>query len=998
MSGRHRGGDFLTLSVTATGPLTLLNQRVSDASVAEPLSPFVARHIGPGEQAQQRMLKALGFSSLDSFLRAVVPANIFDEQPPVETLPRGCTEATALAELRGLAEANQVRRSLIGLGYYDTVTPAVIQRQVLENPSWYTAYTPYQAEIAQGRLEALFNFQTLISELTGLPIANASLLDEGTAAAEAMGMSLATCRRPEAKRFLVDAAVLPQTLAILQTRAVPIGVELEIAEPEDFLWGEDVFGVLLQLPGRCGRLWDPSSCIAAAHDSGALVTVAVDPLAQVLLAPVGELGADIAVGSTQRFGVPMGGGGPHAAFFATRDAFRRQVPGRIVGQSRDADGQPAFRLALQTREQHIRRDKATSNICTAQVLLAVMASFYAIHHGPEGLEAMAHKLVALRLQLEQAVRQLGYSLEATPRFDSFDVYGPLAPQVHRLAALDGINLRVLPDGASIETAEGFGISLDELTDSDEITRLVTVLAQAANAPVPTELGALSSDARLSGVPCRQAPWLQQSVFHRYRSETELMRYIQRLVSKDLSLVHGMIPLGSCTMKLNAASELVPVSWREFAAMHPFAPLDQQQGSQRMVEDLATWLAALTGFAGVSLQPNAGSQGEYAGLLVIRAWHRSRGESSRDVCLIPTSAHGTNPASAVMAGMRVVPVACDDEGNVDVEDLRAKAEKHSASLAALMVTYPSTHGVFEVRIREICALVHEHGGQVYLDGANLNAQVGLCRPGSFGADVCHLNLHKTFCIPHGGGGPGVGPIGVAAHLLPFLPGHPLMDCGGKQAIQAVSAAPWGSAGILPISWMYLRLMGPFGLRQATAIALLSANYLASRLDAHYPVLFRGESGLVAHECILDLRGLKRTAGLEVDDLAKRLMDFGFHAPTVSWPVAGTVMVEPTESESLEELDRFCDAMIAIRAEAAAIEDGSSDRENNPLRRAPHTLAAVTAESWDRPYSRQQAAFPLAEQASNKFWPSVARIDNAFGDRNLICTCPSVEEMAEPVAMR
>ena len=944
------------------------------------------------------MLKALGFSSIDSFLRAVVPANIFDEQPPVETLPRGCTEATALAELRGLAEANQVRRSLIGLGYYDTVTPAVIQRQVLENPSWYTAYTPYQAEIAQGRLEALFNFQTLISELTGLPIANASLLDEGTAAAEAMGMSLATCRRPEAKRFLVDAAVLPQTLAILQTRAVPIGVELEIAEPEDFLWGEDVFGVLLQLPGRCGRLWDPSSCIAAAHDSGALVTVAVDPLAQVLLAPVGELGADIAVGSTQRFGVPMGGGGPHAAFFATRDAFRRQVPGRIVGQSRDADGQPAFRLALQTREQHIRRDKATSNICTAQVLLAVMASFYAIHHGPEGLEAMAHKLVALRLQLEQAVRQLGYSLEATPRFDSFDVYGPLAPQVHRLAALDGINLRVLPDGASIETAEGFGISLDELTDSDEITRLVTVLAQAANAPVPTDLGALSSDARLSGVPCRQAPWLQQSVFHRYRSETELMRYIQRLVSKDLSLVHGMIPLGSCTMKLNAASELVPVSWREFAAMHPFAPLDQQQGSQRMVEDLATWLAALTGFAGVSLQPNAGSQGEYAGLLVIRAWHRSRGEASRDVCLIPTSAHGTNPASAVMAGMRVVPVACDDEGNVDVEDLRAKAEQHSASLAALMVTYPSTHGVFEVRIREICALVHEHGGQVYLDGANLNAQVGLCRPGSFGADVCHLNLHKTFCIPHGGGGPGVGPIGVAAHLLPFLPGHPLMACGGKQAIQAVSAAPWGSAGILPISWMYLRLMGPFGLRQATAIALLSANYLASRLDAHYPVLFRGESGLVAHECILDLRGLKRTAGLEVDDLAKRLMDFGFHAPTVSWPVAGTVMVEPTESESLEELDRFCDAMIAIRAEAAAIEDGSSDRENNPLRRAPHTLAAVTAESWDRPYSRQQAAFPLAEQASNKFWPSVARIDNAFGDRNLICTCPSVEEMAEPVAMR
>ena len=944
------------------------------------------------------MLKALGFEDLDAFLRAVVPANIFDSLPPVEALPRGCTEASALRELRGLADANQLRRSLIGLGYYDTVTPAVIQRQVLENPSWYTAYTPYQAEIAQGRLEALFNFQTLISELTGLPIANASLLDEGTAAAEAMAMRLSTCRRPEAKRFLVDAAVLPQTLAVLQTRALPIGVELEVVEPEAFRWGDDVFGVLLQLPGRCGRLWDPSACIAAAHDSGALVTVAVDPLAQVLLAPVGELGADIAVGSTQRFGVPMGGGGPHAAFFATRDAFRRQVPGRIVGQSRDADGQPAFRLALQTREQHIRRDKATSNICTAQVLLAVMASFYAIHHGPEGLESMAHRLVALRLQLEQAVRLLGYSLEAKPRFDSFDVYGPMAPQVHRLAAGEGINLRVLPDGASAETAQGFGISLDELSDSDEIKRLIAVLAQAVEAPVPSTLGELSRDPLLNDVPCRREPWLQQSVFHRYRSETELMRYIQRLVSKDLSLVHGMIPLGSCTMKLNAASELVPVSWREFAGMHPFAPLDQQQGSQRMVEDLSKWLAALTGFAGVSLQPNAGSQGEYAGLLVIRAWHRSRGEASRNVCLIPTSAHGTNPASAVMAGMRVVPVACDDEGNVDVEDLRAKAEQHSESLAALMVTYPSTHGVFEVRIREICALVHEHGGQVYLDGANLNAQVGLCRPGSFGADVCHLNLHKTFCIPHGGGGPGVGPIGVASHLLPFLPGHPFMACGGEQAIQAVSAAPWGSAGILPISWMYLRLMGPYGLRQATAIALLSANYLASRLDAHYPVLFRGESGLVAHECILDLRGLKRTAGLEVDDLAKRLMDFGFHAPTVSWPVAGTVMVEPTESESLEELDRFCDAMIAIRAEAAAIEDGSSDRENNPLRRAPHTLAAVTADSWDRPYSRQQAAFPLPEQVSNKFWPSVARIDNAFGDRNLICTCPSVEEMAEPVAMR
>ncbi len=978
--------------------MTLLKQRSTDASLGVPLSPFVARHIGPGEQAQQYMLKTLGFKDLNSFLRAVVPANILDEQPPEDALPRGCDEANALAELRALADANQVRRSLIGLGYFSTVTPAVIQRQVLENPAWYTAYTPYQAEIAQGRLEALFNFQTLISELTGLPIANASLLDEATAAAEAMALSMATSRRKDAKRFLVDAAVLPQTLAVLQTRAIPIGVQLEVAEPESFRWGDDVFGVLLQLPGRCGRLWDPSPCIAAAHENGALVTVAVDPLAQVLLAPVGDLGADIAVGSTQRFGVPMGGGGPHAAFFATRDAFRRQVPGRIVGQSRDADGQPAFRLALQTREQHIRRDKATSNICTAQVLLAVMASFYAIHHGPEGLEAMARKLVGLRLQLERAVREMGYSLEAKPRFDSFDVYSPIAPDVHRLAALDGINLRILPDGASLETAQGFGVSLDELSDSDEIDRLLAVLAQAIQAPVPTDLDAQNLSSGLSGVPVRRVPWLRQSVFHRYRSETELMRYIQRLVNKDLSLVHGMIPLGSCTMKLNAAVELAPVSWREFAAMHPFAPLEQQQGSQQMVEDLAHWLAALTGFAGVSLQPNAGSQGEYAGLLVIRAWHRSRGEASRDICLIPTSAHGTNPASAVMAGMRVVPVACDDDGNVDLDDLRSKAEQHSSSLGALMVTYPSTHGVFEVRIREICEVVHDYGGQVYLDGANLNAQVGLCRPGSFGADVCHLNLHKTFCIPHGGGGPGVGPIGVASHLLPFLPGHPLQSCGGDQAIQAVSAAPWGSAGILPISWMYLRLMGPFGLRQATAVALLSANYLASRLDVHYPVLFRGENGLVAHECILDLRGLKRTSGLEVDDLAKRLMDFGFHAPTVSWPVAGTVMVEPTESEGLEELDRFCDAMIAIRAEAAEIENGSSDPDNNPLRRAPHTLSAVTAATWDRPYSRQQAAFPLPGQVDNKFWPSVARIDNAFGDRNLVCTCPSVEDVAESASVR
>ena len=972
--------------------MTLLDQRMVETASATTLPPFAQRHIGPGSAANQLMLDRLGFSDLERFLQAVVPQDILDSSPPQGQLPDGVGEAQALSELRQLAGLNRVTRSLIGLGYYGTVTPALIQRQVLENPSWYTAYTPYQAEIAQGRLEALLNFQTLVSELTGLPIANASLLDEATAAAEAMSMSFGVCKRAEASRFLVDAAVLPQTLAVLRTRAQPIGIQLEVAEPDQFAWGDDVFGVLLQLPGRCGRLWDPRSCMSRAHEHGALVTVAIDPLAQVLLEPVGALGADIAVGSAQRFGVPMGGGGPHAAFFATRDAYRRQVPGRIVGQSKDGEGNVALRLALQTREQHIRRDKATSNICTAQVLLAVMASFYAVHHGPEGLEAIARRLLQLRCQLEEGLSSLGLALPQGSRFDSVDVVCAQAPRVHQLAARAGFNLRVLPDGAAIEQAEGFGISLDELSDDKEVSRLLSLVAEATGGHLSDLSDTAKHEEALAGLPLRSNPWLQQPVFHRYRSETELLRYIQRLVSKDLSLVHGMIPLGSCTMKLNAAAELAPVSWREFGSMHPFAPADQLKGNLRMAQDLESWLAELTGFAGVSLQPNAGSQGEFAGLLVIRAWHQARGEGHRDVCLIPTSAHGTNPASAVMAGMRVVPVACDEQGNVDVDDLRSKLSDHADVLAALMVTYPSTHGVFETRIREICSLVHDHGGQVYLDGANLNAQVGVCRPGAFGADVCHLNLHKTFCIPHGGGGPGVGPIGVGEHLLPFLPGHPLMPCGGDQSISAVSAAPLGSAGILPISWMYLRLMGPAGLRQATAVALLSANYLAHRLDSHYPVLFRGEGGLVAHECILDLRDLRRSAGLEVDDLAKRLMDYGFHAPTVSWPVAGTVMVEPTESESLEELDRFCDAMIAIRAEVAAIENGDSDRENNPLRRAPHTLSAVTADHWDRPYSREQAAFPLPDQRQSKFWPAVARIDNAYGDRNLICTCPSVEDMA------
>ena len=970
-------------------------------------SPFVARHIGPDGAQQRRMLADLGLTDLDDLVAQVVPEAIrLAPEQAEDGLPAGCDEAQALAELQAIAAANQVQRSLIGLGYYGCITPALLQRHVFENPAWYTAYTPYQAELSQGRLEALLNFQTLISELTGLPIANASLLDEATAAAEAMALSAAASSRPEARRFLVDQAVFPQTWSVLQTRAEPLEIELVSVDPQQLLQQpqllEGAFGLLLQLPGADGLLWDPAAVVAAAQSAGVMVTAALDPLAQVLMAPVGELGVEIAVGSTQRFGVPMGFGGPHAAFFATTTAQQRRIPGRLVGQSVDAEGRPALRLALQTREQHIRRDKATSNICTAQVLLAVMAGFYAVHHGPEGLACIARRVLLLRTVLSRALQHLGLAPVAGPGFDSLRVLTPEAPALLERAAAAGFNLRPEP--------QGLAISLDEFSSLDELQRLLEALAPAgAAAPDPASLwdrlqeelataGATATpEAHLWGdaVPGRQRPWLQQPVFQHYRSETELLRYIQRLVSRDFSLVHGMIPLGSCTMKLNAAAELQPVSWPAFAQLHPFAPPAQSAGYRRLVDDLEQWLAALTGFAGVSLQPNAGSQGEYAGLLVIRAWHRSRGDHHRRICLIPTSAHGTNPASAVMAGMQVVPVACDDQGNIDRADLAAKAEAHAANLAALMVTYPSTHGVFEEGIQEICALMHRCGGQVYLDGANLNAQVGLAKPGLYGADVCHLNLHKTFCIPHGGGGPGVGPIAVAEHLLPFLPGHPLAQaCGGGQPIGPVSAAPWGSASILPISWMYIRMMGGAGLRQASAVALLAANWIAERLDPHFPVLYRGASGRVAHECILDLRPLKRSCGLEVEDLAKRLMDYGFHAPTMSWPVAGTVMVEPTESESLAEIGRFCDAMVAIRAEAAAIEAGASDPADNPLKRAPHTLAAVTAEAWERPYSRQLAAFPAGErQRQDKLWPAVARIDNAYGDRNLICTCPSVEELSD-----
>jgi len=943
------------------------------------------------------MLAELGLESLEQLAEQVVPADLLlPPQAALEGLPEPCSEAEALAELAAIAGRNQVVRSLIGQGYHGTATPALIQRHVLENPCWYTAYTPYQAEIAQGRLEALLNFQTLISELTGLPIANASLLDEATAAAEAMALALAVGRRSGAHRFLVDREVLPQTLAVLQTRADPLGIALELVEAETLNeLPADAFGLLLQLPGRRGRLWNPQPLLAAAAEAGLIRVVAVDPLAQVLLAPVGALGADIAIGSTQRFGVPMGFGGPHAAFFATREAFKRQIPGRLVGRSVDAEGRPALRLALQTREQHIRRDKATSNICTAQVLLAVMAGFYAVHHGPEGLEAIARRVHGLRQALATGLEELGLPVLPGPGFDTvwLDVEPDQAEGLVAAALAVGFNLHRADDGAGIG---GVGISLDELSTPEELERLLRGLDVGGAAVSPLGNTALHNaepapgDWVVAGLPTRQGPWLQQEPFQRYRSETELLRYIQRLASRDLSLVHGMIPLGSCTMKLNAAAELAPVSWPAFNQLHPFAPPQQTAGYRRLVADLEAWLAAITGFAGVSLQPNAGSQGEYAGLLAIRAWHRSRGDRHRDVCLIPTSAHGTNPASAVMAGMRVVAVACDDQGNIDQADLEAKADAHAAELAALMVTYPSTHGVFETGIRRICALVHQRGGQVYLDGANLNAQVGLAKPGLYGADVCHLNLHKTFCIPHGGGGPGVGPIAVAEHLVPFVPGARSPEQGG---VGPVAAAPLGSASILPISWMYIRLMGGAGLRRASQVALLAANLLAERLDRHFPVLYRGAGGRVAHECILDLRPLKRSCGLEVDDLAKRLMDYGFHAPTVSWPVAGTVMVEPTESEGLAELNRFCAAMAAIRCEAAAIERGESDPLDNPLKRAPHTLPAVTADRWERPYSRQQAAFPAGEgQQVDKIWPAVARIDNAYGDRHLVCTCPGVEELA------
>ncbi|MGK7875966.1 MAG: aminomethyl-transferring glycine dehydrogenase [Xenococcaceae cyanobacterium] len=972
-----------------------------NTSAGEPLPPtdsFVKRHIGPSADEVEQMLKALGFSTLDALIEQTVPPAIRLHQPL--KLPEAQSEYAALAQLKSIASKNLVFRSFIGMGYHDCITPPVIGRNILENPGWYTAYTPYQAEIAQGRLEALLNFQTMIIDLTGLEIANASLLDEGTAAAEAMSMSYGLCKT-KANAFFVSNVCHPQTIEVVQNRARSLGIEVIVGDHRTFSFSgsagerQPIFGALLQYPATDGVIYDYREFIAKAHEVKALVTVAADPLSLALLTPPGEFGADIAVGSTQRFGVPLGFGGPHAAYFATREAYKRRIPGRIVGASKDAQGKPALRLALQTREQHIRRDKATSNICTAQVLLAVIASMYAVYHGPEGLKRIAQKVHRLTVILAEGLKRLNYSIASEPFFDTVrvGVGDASAKAVVKAAQARGINLRLLDEGA-------VGITLDETTKVQDLLDLWQIFAAKDELSFTVEELAQKAELKLQAPFARTSSYLTEPVFNRYHSETELLRYLHQLETKDLSLTTSMIPLGSCTMKLNGTAEMVPVTWPEFGKIHPFVPLSQTEGYQILFEQLEAWLAEITGFAGISLQPNAGSQGEYAGLQVIRKYHEKRGEGHRNICLIPESAHGTNPASAVMCGMKVVVVKCDRDGNIDLDDLKAKAQKHSNNLAALMVTYPSTHGVFEEQIKEICAVIHSHSGQVYLDGANMNAQVGLCRPGDYGADVCHLNLHKTFCIPHGGGGPGVGPIGVMSHLVPFLPDPSLFisrfsSTNNKQpktnnkSIGAISAAPWGSASILPISWMYIALMGAEGLTEAARVAILNANYIAHRLDHYYPVLFKGKSGLVAHECIIDLRPLKKRAGIEVDDIAKRLMDYGFHAPTVSWPVAGTMMVEPTESESKEELDRFCDAMIAIRKEVEAIEEGKVDPKNNLLKNAPHTAEVLIAGEWNRPYSREEAAYPAPWTREHKFWPAVGRIDNAYGDRNLVCSCEGME---------
>jgi glycine dehydrogenase len=949
------------------------------------MGTFSSRHIGPNKAEIAQLLAEVGFKELDDLVAAAVPKNIrFSGEL---ALPSGASEAEALAELRAMSRKNKVCRSFLGAGYYGTITPPVIQRNILENPGWYTAYTPYQAELAQGRLEALVNFQTMVTDLTGLDIANASLLDEATAAAEAMSLGHAVA--PDRKKFFVAHDCHPQTIEVVQTRAKPLGIEVVVGDFLKFDFDSNVFGALVQYPTTDGAIFDYSGFAEKAHAAGALLVVAADILALTLLKTPGEMGADVAVGSSQRFGVPIGFGGPHAAYIATRDAVKRHLPGRLVGVSHDAEGRPAYRLALQTREQHIRRDKATSNICTAQVLLAIMASMYAVYHGPKGLSAIAKRVHRMACLLAEGLKALAHPTLHKEFFDTVCVhaYGD-AYSVAKAAEKRGVNLRPLSHCHLC-------VSVDETTTLKDIRAILDAVLDAypdlRKDDVDLQKLATSEPAfRIPPSAIRSSEFLTHPIFNTHETETEFLRYLRKLESRDLSLCHSMIPLGSCTMKLNATAEMFPVSWPEFSAIHPFAPEEQTAGYLEMCAQLQHWLAEITGFAAVSLQPNAGSQGEYAGLLAVRAYHESRGDKNRNVCLIPTSAHGTNPASAVMAGFKVVPVACLKDGDIDLADLRAKADQHAKELGALMVTYPSTHGVFEPTIREICQIVHAHGGQVYLDGANMNAQVGLCRPGDYGADVCHLNLHKTFCIPHGGGGPGVGPIGVAKHLVPYLPAKATLGESDGGAAGPVAAAPYGSASILTISWMYIRMMGHTGLTNASKIAILNANYVAKRLDPYFPVLFKGGTGLVAHECIIDLRQWK-SAGIEVEDVAKRLMDYGFHAPTVSWPVAGTMMIEPTESEAKGELDRFCDAMIAIHGEIKEIADGETDRKDNLLKNAPHTARQIAATDWKHPYSREDAAYPAPWTREHKFWPSVARIDNVYGDRNLFCSCPPIEEL-------
>ena len=942
---------------------------------------FPKRHIGPRQTDIRLMLQDLGFASLEDMAKKVIPQAITSSHSFSE-LGEGLSEHEMLVELREMLAENKVLDSCLGQGYHDTITPPVIQRNILENPVWYTAYTPYQPEISQGRMEALLNFQTLVSDLTGLPIANASLLDEGTAAAEALAMAH-NLTKNKAQHFLLSPDLHPHVKAVVRTRAEPQGLTAIEVNPDQFDFKTPIFAMILSYPTTDGRIEDYQAWTAKAHQQGALVIVDTDLLALTLLTPPGEWGADIVVGNSQRFGVPLGNGGPHAAFMSTLDANKRLLPGRLVGVSVDSMGKPALRLTLQTREQHIRREKATSNICTAQVLLANMASMYAVYHGPEGLKAIAQRIHGLTNSLQKGLQLLGYSLPHTTVFDTVRIDNVAADKVLAAAEDAGFNLRRL-------SATSVGISLHEKTTPAKVEALLSVFAHLKGLPNLLWKEVESVENQLPPGLRRKSAYLTHPVFQSHHSEHEILRYIHMLQNKDLTLTHSMIPLGSCTMKLNATAELVPVSWPEVSGLHPLAPLNQMRGSLKMIHHLEQQLCAITGFAAVTLQPNAGSQGEYSGLLVIREYHKSRGQSQRTICLIPSSAHGTNPATAVMAGMEVVVVKCDEQGNVDVADLRAKAEQHRDRLAALMITYPSTHGVFEEAISEICQIIHANGGQVYMDGANLNALVAICRPGEFGPDVSHMNLHKTFAIPHGGGGPGVGPIGVAKHLKDFLPTHPdHPECGPRTGIGPVSSAPWGSASILPISWAYIRMMGAAGLRQATLVSILNANYVAHKLEAHYPILYKGRNGLVAHECILDLRVLKKETGIEVNDVAKRLMDYGFHSPTMSWPVIGTLMVEPTESEPKAELDRFVEAMIGIAKEAQLVKTGKWPADNNPLVHAPHTAWSLAAPEWNHPYSRETAAYPAPWTRNGKYWPTVGRVDNAYGDRNVMCVCPPLE---------